>query len=412
MEALFSDHVAAAPEAESAPGGRILIVDDDPFVAGVLGVSLSGAGHEIIEANSGEEALATLADPSKGPLPDIVILDIEMGMGMDGYETCRQLRAGQATHDLPVIFLSGHDELEDRLRAYDAGGSDFMAKPFVTEEVLRKAALAIRHKRRHEKASVDGRSSFDTAMTALNTLGESGVTLKFSRGALGCHSLTALAKQIIESMHSFGIDCHVQLRVPTETLTLTPQGPASPLELSVIEKMSTMGRIFSFKNRSIINYDAVSLLVMNMPLEDEDLCGRIRDHGAMIAEAAELAAGNINLRNEAVMHAEELRHLANATRQAVDGLRGSYRDMQMATRHELETMTHTIEHMYAHLGLTDNQEFTISDTVRSAVNSVLTLLESSGKLDQNFAVIVEGLTKAGEYTVAQEEEAPPAIELW
>jgi hypothetical protein len=68
--------------------------------------------------------------------------------------------------------------------------------------------------------------------------------------------------------------------------------------------------------------------------------------------------------------------------------------------------------MYAHLGLTDNQEFTISDTVRSAVNSVLTLLESSGKLDQNFAVIVEGLTKAGEYTVAQEEEAPPAIELW
>jgi hypothetical protein len=149
-----------------------------------------------------------------------------------------------------------------------------------------------------------------------------------------------------------------------------------------------------------------------MPVDDEPLCGRIRDQAATIAEAAELAVGNIDLRTEAVTRADELRKLSGVSRKAVEELRGSYREQQVATRLELEAMAHTIESLYVHLGLTNNQEFTISDTVRGAVERVLTLFESSSALDENFANIVEGLTKAGEYTVTQEDEAPLKVELW
>jgi hypothetical protein len=68
--------------------------------------------------------------------------------------------------------------------------------------------------------------------------------------------------------------------------------------------------------------------------------------------------------------------------------------------------------MYTHLALTDQQEFAISDAVRGAVEHVLTLFESSSRLDESFAGIVEGLTKAGECTITQEDQAPPAVELW
>lgn len=406
-ELLNGDHVAA-PRVT----GRILIVDDDPIVAGMLGVSLGAAGHEIVEAHSGEQALAFLAGEMAAKPPDVVFLDIEMSPGMDGYETCRQLLAAEATKHVPVIFLSGHDELDDRLRAYDAGGSDFMAKPFAPDEVQRKAEVAISHMRRHESASKEYRTSFDTTMTALTSLGESGVTLKFSRGALGCRSLPALANLIIESMDAFGINSHVQLRAPTATLTLTREGAASPLEVSVIEKSGAMGRIFSFGNRLIVNYDRVSVLVTNMPLADDDLCGRIRDHAAMIAEAAELAVDNINVRTEAIARAEELRQLAATSRESVENLRESYRELQIATRLELENMTNTIEDLYVHLGLSNAQEFSISDTVRGAVERTLTLFERSSELDRNFTTIVEGLTRAGEYTVEQEDEAVQSVELW
>ncbi len=412
MNELFDSAHSTKTAAPAILGGRILIVDDDPIVAGMLGISLSAAGHEIMEANSGEEALAKLADlHGAGSTPDLVILDIEMP-GIDGYEACRRLRATDSTSKIPVIFLSGHDGLDDRLRAYDAGGDDFMAKPFMPDEVLRKAGLAIEHKRRQEAVTEDKQSSFETAMTALTSLGESGVTLKFSRSALGCRTQHALASLTIESMGAFGIDCHVQLRSPTETLTWTPHGPASPLEESVIEKSRSMDRIFSFSNRLIINYNTVSLLVTNMPLENSDLCGRIRDHAAMIAEAAELAVDNINLRTEAILRSNELRQLAIASRKAVEDLRKDYRELQVATRLELNSMANIIEDMYTRLSLSDSQELTISNTLRTSTERVLALFDRSSDLDRNFAGIVEGLTKAGKNSVTDEKEIAPEVELW
>ncbi|MEI7843636.1 MAG: response regulator [Gallionellaceae bacterium] len=398
-------------EAPTLAPGLILIVDDDPITAGMLSISLAAAGHEIIEVNSGEDALARLRD-SKQKSPDVVILDIEMGSGINGYETCLRMREMETLHYLPVIFLSGHDSLDDRLRAYDAGGSDFTAKPFNPDEMLRKVAVSIRHRQQENAKTADNKSSFNAAMTAMTSLGESGVTLNYSRNALGCRSLQALATLTLDSMATLGLNCHIQLRAPSSTLTLTPHGAASPLEVSVIEKMRSMDRIFSFGNRAIINYTNVSLLVQNMPTANADLCGRIRDHGAMIVEAAEQAVDNINLRVEAVIRAQELRDLAASARVAVEELRNNYRDLQVSTRLELDTMAHTIEGMYIHLGLSNKQEFTISDTVRDAVDRVLDLFEQSSELDQKFAGIAMSLTKAGEYSVSQEEEAAPTIDLW
>ncbi|MFZ4539051.1 response regulator [Propionivibrio sp.] len=395
--------------------GRILIVDDDPVVAGMLGTSLAAAGYEIDEVNSGEEALAhleKLAGSNSRPLPDIVFLDIEMGMGIDGYETCRRLRAADDTHNLPVIFLSAHDEPDDRLRAYDAGGSDFMAKPFMPDEVLRKARLAIDHQRQQQALKEENRSQSEMVTSVLAGLDDSGIIFKFSRGALGCRTLRGLAALTIESMGAFGIKCHVQLRTPGEILTLTPQGPASPLEESVIEISRNIDRIFSFHQRLIINFDSVSLLVTDMPKANDALCGRIRDHGAVIAELAELAVGNINLRTDAVLRADDLRQLAQDSRIAIEELRKGYHDLQMAILLEFQGMTDYIEGMYVNMGLTGHQESIVSDTVRNAVDSVLTMFEGSVELERNFAGIVEGLTRAGEYKVSQEDEVTSSFELF
>ena len=388
--------------------GAVMIVDDDPVVTGLLDAALTGAGYAVVESHSGEAALALLATLDRATLPDILFLDIEMGCGIDGYEVCRQLKAGEATRQMPVVFLSSHDSLDDRLRAYDAGGGDFMAKPSLPAELLRKAGLAIAHKRREETLAAEGRSSAELAAAALVSLDDSGITLKFSRGALGAGTLEELAQLTIAAMGAFGIACHVQLRSPGQTLTLTPRGQASPLEASVIEMSQRIDRIFSFGNRLIINYDSVSLLVPNMPVADTDLCGRIRDQAAIMAEIGELAMANIQLRADAQARTGELRQLANVSSKTI----GVYRELQVKTRVEFESMANAIESMYNHLGLTNKQEYTISDTVRGAIARVLELYESSSELDQNFTDIIAGLTRAGEYELAEMEETRANIELF
>ena len=108
---------------------QILIVDDDPVVAGMLGVTLVAAGHGITEVHSGEEALALLFQENGPTLPDLVFLDVELGLGIDGYETCRRLKADPTRQHIPVIFLTAKNETAAEELGFALGAVDYITKP-------------------------------------------------------------------------------------------------------------------------------------------------------------------------------------------------------------------------------------------------------------------------------------------
>lgn len=111
---------------------RILIVDDVPANLKMLRDTLEPEGYEILGASNGETALR-IADKA---LPDIVLLDIMMPNGIDGYEVCRRLKQNEVTADIPVIFITMKDEEESIVEGFDVGGIDYITKPFYEEEVL------------------------------------------------------------------------------------------------------------------------------------------------------------------------------------------------------------------------------------------------------------------------------------
>jgi diguanylate cyclase (GGDEF)-like protein/PAS domain S-box-containing protein len=111
--------------------GSILIVDDNQNNLQVLMGLLGAAGYKVRPALSGEIALrAVEASP-----PDLILLDVRMP-GMDGYETCRRLKASERGREVPVIFISALQDTEDKLIGFRSGGVDYVAKPFQAEEVL------------------------------------------------------------------------------------------------------------------------------------------------------------------------------------------------------------------------------------------------------------------------------------
>ena len=109
----------------------ILIVDDDLNNLQMLSDTLRTAGYDVRGARNGRAALDFIAnDP-----PDLVLLDVRMP-DMDGYEVCRQLKSDKRYANLPVIFLSALQAVEDRIQGFEAGAVDYINKPFQTEEVL------------------------------------------------------------------------------------------------------------------------------------------------------------------------------------------------------------------------------------------------------------------------------------
>ncbi|TPG17122.1 response regulator [Pedococcus bigeumensis] len=122
----------------------ILVVDDLPQNVKLMDAVLSPRGFVVHTATSGEEALTWLSTR----VPDLVLLDILMP-GIDGYETCRQIRANEATSYLPVVMVTASGQ-EQKLRAIEAGADDFVTKPFEQAELLARVRSLVRVKRYHD----------------------------------------------------------------------------------------------------------------------------------------------------------------------------------------------------------------------------------------------------------------------
>lgn len=142
MRAAIPGECGSPVEACAMPSdraARILVVDDDPASVEVLRECLEAEGYEVETAADGEGALKTvLAIP-----PDLVLLDVAMPR-MDGFEVCQRLRAEAATASVPILFVTALDADEDKEKAVQAGGDDFVTKPVVLVEVVARVKSLLR----------------------------------------------------------------------------------------------------------------------------------------------------------------------------------------------------------------------------------------------------------------------------
>ncbi|MES2595741.1 MAG: hybrid sensor histidine kinase/response regulator [Verrucomicrobiota bacterium] len=128
--------------------GVILVVDDQMRNIQVVGTILTQEGYEVIPASSGPQALQRVA----ARLPDLVLLDVVMPE-MDGFEVCRKLREHHDTAALPVIFVSAADDADTVVRGLEAGGTDYVSKPFNRAELLARVRNQVELKRARETAA-------------------------------------------------------------------------------------------------------------------------------------------------------------------------------------------------------------------------------------------------------------------
>ena len=119
----------------------ILVVDDQPQNIELLEAHLVRQGYEIIQAESGEEALEKLSSNQV----DLVLLDVKMPR-MSGFEVLAKLRADKKTQRIPVVMITAHKENEDRVKALESGCDDFISKPFDKHELLARVKSLLRIK--------------------------------------------------------------------------------------------------------------------------------------------------------------------------------------------------------------------------------------------------------------------------
>ncbi len=183
--------------------GDILIVDHQPDSLNQLNNLLISQGYEVRTATTGPRALrVTAVHP-----PELILLDMNLP-GTGGLEVCRRLKAGKATAAIPILFLGAQFGLPDKLAAFEAGGQDFIARPFVAAELLARVRCHLRlyQKQRDLEAQVDrALDSWAGAYDALQALSQRAM-------AVGECELRHLTRGSRDEQHSKSFSTKVRLQ--------------------------------------------------------------------------------------------------------------------------------------------------------------------------------------------------------
>lgn len=369
---------------------KLFVVDDDPAARMIVNFELDDPAFHIVEFDRADACLAAL---DQGP--DILLLDVEMP-GMDGIALCRAIRA--AGHDqAQVIFISSHDDLETRLAAYDAGGNDFMVKPYAPEELMRKVRVAERELMAKNGLSSQANYAQQAAFTAMSSMGEMGVVLDFMRKSFACTTTDALAESLFQALRQYSLHGLLEIRDGERELCYSSQGVCSALEGSILGHARTLQRIFQFHDRLAINYPHVTLLILNLPLDDPDRIGRLRDHLAILAEAGEARLIAMSSENQRLAQAEGIEDAVAELTHALAEIETRQGENRM---HSLEATNRYMEELdraFIHLGLSGTQEASLVSLARAAMSRIVDLLgedKSLGDSLRNISTRLQSLVRA------------------
>jgi CheY-like chemotaxis protein len=355
---------------------KVFAVDDDPVVLDIISVILEAECQ--LQTFASAEACLQQLECEK---PDLFLLDISLP-GLDGYALCRQIKDDFALRNVPVIFVSGHDSIEERIKGYDAGGEDFIVKPFEPEELLRKIKIAQQMVRNQRSLAEQVAEAELLSSLVMASMDETGILLQFMSKLIAMETPEEIASGMLELMQRFRLDGVVQTRIGTDAQTTSASGKNIPLEVSVIEHVRNQGRIFEFRQRSVHNFERVTLMVNNLPLNDPDYCGRLRDH-------LSVAAQGVDSRLKALQTEEASQRAQKAILSALDSVGGTIMELHAAHLRNttdssklINDLQETLLDSFYRLGLTDNQEKFLQNMVGDFMTQMAALLERGSSTQQ------------------------------
>ena len=364
-------------------------VDDDPMILDVV----RGIAEEIVNVESFDSAESCQERVAESR-PDLLLLDIGLP-GMDGYTYCRQLKDDPATQAIPVIFVSGRDTIEDRLAGYDAGGEDFIVKPFDPQELLRKIRVASQIRADKKNLVEQMESTEQLANLALASMDEGGLVLQFMSKLIGWETDSEIAEGLLDLMRRYGLTGAVQTRIGTRHYTLSAEGANLPLEVSIINHVRSMERIFEFRNRAVYAYDRVTIMVNNMPLNDPDLCGRIRDNLAIASQGTDSRLEAMETSEARNRSQKGLMNALVSLKATLENFKETHRVHRLRSTNVAFDIEQDLSSSFVHLGLTTGQERYLENMIHTRITELTDIVNTGDELELILSQLLDELAALG-----------------
>lgn len=371
----------------------ILGVDDEPTNRMILEEIFENK-IELVCVESGQACLNSVAERK----PDLLLLDVSMP-GMSGLEVCKTLRANSDTTDLPIIFVSALGSADERLAGYEAGGDDYISKPFVPKELLAKVEVTVKQHNAKRELKESSGYAMQTAMTAMTNAAELGLIVRFLQDSFNCKNVDELANTAFACVAQYDVEASLIVQQGEMDISLFSDNIERPLETAAVELLRTKGRIFTHGNKIIFNGNRASLLIKNLPDDDDDKVGRLRDHFAVLLDGLDARLESLEIEKELAERENALRNAIESTQAEIIAIDDIHRSQQVGVVEELSNIAKNVDEAFMTLGLTSEQEDSLMGIITQAEANTEVLYSKGVELDKRFNNIISQLKSVVEGNV-------------
>jgi len=366
---------------------KILAIDDDNISHKFIHRALDEQ-FETTSAYNGEQGIAFAMRDQ----PNIILLDVEMP-GLTGYEVCEKLKQLPETKSIPVVFLSGRSSMQERMQGFDVGADDYLTKPFESANLVAKINVLLRYDDQQKSLLKEVEAAKNTAHIAMTGSSELGQIIQLIEQSYILKSIEELADYTLKYTESLGLHCSLLIKKREEYSHFTSTGTISPLELELLKKLRNNNRFNDFSCRTQINFPNISILIKNMPIEDREKYGRIKDLMPAILGPLDSKIRAQNVEDTIKSHAIALNSSFQNIKEAIQMLNYSLRENSKSSHQILREMLDGLSLSLPGMGLESDQEEYILDCIETAISKSNENNNANEDLTTSFTMLISQLEK-------------------
>ncbi len=371
--------------------GIILCFEDDEDLGDMLVDYLTEQDYQVILYTEFPEQGVESIKKKLTEQPVIVLTDIGMPV-LDGYEICKILKKGFLDHDVPVVFISGKISEQDILRAYDAGASDYLTKPLKLKELgvkLRQFSDSKRVRKNQQEQAIGAQKMAFEAMTTSSELGE---ILRFHEQSYLAKNLDELAELMLEIITKFSLKSSILFFTNT-TNFYRDDGQQKPLEEKILLAFKDQERIYSWKDRTFFNYDYFSVLIRDMPIDDEEKYGVLKDQLCLLLNGVDARVKALNIERSNELKAITMKAAADTIANMVMEIENDNVDLSQYFENIILKMEANIQTDIIQFNLLENEEKILLEHIMVAIRESSAVFESCLEKEKEYKDIMNHLLK-------------------
>ncbi len=336
--------------------------------------------------------------------PDLVLLDVCQD-GMTGFEVCSEMMKKKKNRDIPVLFISDEDSVNDILKGFEVGGRDYVTRPIRPQMLRAKVDAMI--KALAEKKSLESKvkNAKKSAFQAMEDSNQIGQIVRFMDNSTSIKNHEELADVIFDVMNSLNLAVKIMFHTSDGpvyfSLDETEDDTDKELLISsretLEERLQYSTRFVCTDDRITTSQENVSVLIVD-PSNDETERGRLRDLLGSLTNAFEMRAVYLAQSIAKDRRKELVSNMLRLTFDSVGHIESTFRRYEKTTTSVMEELTLGMQDCLSQLSLTEQQEKLLLSHVDKSMSQFSSLYSESSVIDSSFSQIIEGLKEFSNHT--------------